>query len=65
MADDQELTSAKRVITAGSYAGKGIAVFTSGGDSQGKYVINNFKLQLFDEWNILLYLVDIWFLTHL
>ena len=35
MADDQEMTSAKRVITAGSYAGKGIAVFTSGGDSQG------------------------------
>ena len=28
--------SPRRVIKAGSHAGKGIAVFTSGGDSQGK-----------------------------
>ena len=34
MAD--QVNSPKRVIKAGSYAGKGIAVFTSGGDSQGK-----------------------------
>ncbi len=29
------MNSPKRVIKANSYAGKGIAVFTSGGDSQG------------------------------
>ena len=28
-------SSPRRVIKAGSHAGKGIAVFTSGGDSQG------------------------------
>ena len=34
--DSQESpTKIKRVIKAGSHKGKGIAVFTSGGDSQG------------------------------
>ena len=38
MAEDT-IDSPKRVIKANSYAGKGIAVFTSGGDSQGKFLL--------------------------
>jgi len=32
----------KRFIERGSHKGKGLAVFTSGGDSQGTYLLNNF-----------------------
>lgn len=34
MADEQSST---KFIKPGSHKGKGLAVFTSGGDSQGKY----------------------------
>ena len=37
-------SSPRRVIKAGSHAGKGIAVFTSGGDSQGTtFLLFKFK----------------------
>ncbi len=35
MATPQETTNKRRTLKAGSYKGKGLAVFTSGGDSQG------------------------------
>ena len=38
-ADESVANSPKRVIKAGSYSGKGIAVFTSGGDSQGEKIL--------------------------
>lgn len=45
-----EEIAAQRFIKPGSHKGKGLAVFTSGGDSQGKRSINWNKIGIHINW---------------